>query len=232
MTLTVRPARDRGHAEHGWLSSRHSFSFAHYFDPAHMGFRSLRVINDDTVAPGAGFPTHGHRDMEIVTYVVSGSLEHRDSAGNHAVLPRGGVQQMTAGSGIRHSEYNASDSEPLRLLQIWILPQRDGLTPGHTEAQVSDEAKRGRLTLIAAPGGDGVLPLHQDARVYAAILADGETVRHAIAPGRGVWIQLVSGALRIGDVALAEGDGLAVEDAAEISIAAVGGAEFLLFDLA
>jgi len=232
MTLTVRRGRDRGHAEHGWLSSRHSFSFAHYFDPAHMGFRSLRVINDDTVAPGAGFPTHGHRDMEIVTYVVSGSLEHKDNAGNHAVLPRGGVQQMTAGSGIRHSEYNASDSEPLRLLQIWILPERDGLAPGHTEMQVSDEAKRGRLTLIAAPGGDGVLPLHQDAQVYAAILADGEEVRHAIAPGRGVWIQVVSGALRVGDAALAEGDGLAVEDAAEIAIAAAGEAEFLLFDLA
>lgn len=232
MTLTVRPARDRGHAEHGWLSSRHSFSFAHYFDPAHMGFRSLRVINDDTIAPGGGFPTHGHRDMEIVTYVVEGHLEHRDSAGNHAVLGRGGVQQMTAGSGIRHSEFNASQTKPLRLLQIWILPERDGLSPGHTEMRFPDDAKRGHLALIAAPGGDGVLPLHQDARVYAAILADGEAVRHAIEPGRGVWIQVVSGALNAGGTLLAEGDGLAIEDAAEIELAAVGGAEFLLFDLA
>lgn len=231
MTMTLRPAAARGHANHGWLDTRHTFSFAHYYDPAHMGFRSLRVINDDVVGPGAGFPTHGHSDMEILTYVVSGALEHRDSTGARAVLKRGGIQQMSAGSGIRHSEFNASRTDDLRLLQIWILPERDGLAPGHREAVVSDPDKRNVLKLIAAPEGGDVLPIHQDARIYASVLEDGRAVSHAVAPGRGVWVQMVQGVLDANGTRLAEGDGLAVEAPGTLTLTAEGGAEFLLFDL-
>ncbi len=232
MTMTLRPSVERGHANHGWLDSHHSFSFAHYFDPAHMGFRALRVINDDVIGPGAGFPTHGHSDMEILTYVVEGALEHKDSAGNHTVLERGGVQQMSAGTGIRHSEFNASRTEPLRLLQIWILPEKDGIKPGHRELVFADDAKRNRLRLLAAPGGGDVLPIHQDARMYAAILDDGKSVSHEIEPGRGVWVQVVSGGMTANGTRMAAGDGLAVEDAERIDFTAEGGVEFLLFDLA
>lgn len=232
MTMTLRPAAARGHANHGWLDTHHTFSFAHYYDPAHMGFRSLRVINDDVVGPGAGFPTHGHSDMEIITYVVSGALEHRDSTGARAVLKRGGIQQMSAGSGIRHSEFNASRTDDLRLLQIWILPERDGLKPGHREAVVSDAEKRNVLKLIAAPEGGDVLPIHQDARIYASVLEDGRAVSHAVAPGRGVWVQMVQGVLDANGTRLAEGDGLAVEAPGTLTLTAEGGAEFLLFDLA
>ncbi len=231
MTMTLRPAAARGHANHGWLDTRHTFSFAHYYDPAHMGFRSLRVINDDVVGPGAGFPTHGHSDMEILTYVVSGALEHRDSTGARAVLKRGGIQQMSAGSGIRHSEFNASRTDDLRLLQIWILPERDGLAPGHREAVVSDAEKRNVLKLIAAPEGGDVLPIHQDARIYASVLEDGRAVSHTVAPGRGVWVQMVQGVLDANGTRLAEGDGLAVEAPGTLTLTAEGGAEFLLFDL-
>lgn len=231
MSMTLRPAAERGHANHGWLDTHHSFSFAHYYDPAHMGFRSLRVINDDIVGPGAGFPTHGHRDMEIFTYVVSGALEHRDSTGARAVLKRGGVQQMSAGTGIRHSEFNASRADDLRLLQIWILPERDGLAPGHREATVSDAEKRNVLKLIAAPEGGDVLPIRQDARVYASVLEDGRAVSHEIAPGRGVWVQMVQGTLDADGVRLVEGDGLAIETPGPLTLTAGAGAEFLLFDL-
>jgi len=232
MTMILRPSAERGHANHGWLDSHHSFSFAHYFDPAHMGFRSLRVINDDIIGPGSGFPTHGHSDMEILTYVVEGGLEHKDSAGNHTVLKRGGVQQMSAGTGIRHSEFNASRTEPLRLLQIWIIPERDGIKPGHREMNFSDDDKRNRLRLLAAPEGGDVLPVHQDARMYAALLDDGKSVHHAIEPGRGVWVQVVTGNLSANGTRMTAGDGLAVENAEGIDFTAKGGAEFLLFDLA
>lgn len=232
MTMTLRPAAARGHANHGWLDSHHSFSFAHYYDPAHMGFRSLRVINDDVIGPGAGFPTHGHSNMEIVTYVVSGALEHRDSTGARAILKRGGIQQMSAGSGIRHSEFNASRNDDLRLLQIWIIPERDGLAPGHRETVVSDAEKRNVLKLIAAPEGGDVLPIHQDARIYASVLEAGRSVSYEIAPGRGVWVQMVQGAAEANGTRLAEGDGLAIETAGTLTLAADQGAEFLLFDLA
>lgn len=232
MTMTLRPAAARGHANHGWLDSHHSFSFAHYFDAAHMGFRSLRVINDDVIGPGGGFPTHGHSNMEILTYVVEGALEHRDSAGNHAVLGRGGVQQMSAGTGIRHSEFNASKTEPLRLLQIWILPERDGIAPGHREIVIADDDKRNRLRLLAAPGGDGVLPIHQDARMYAAILDHGHSVTHETTPERGIWVQVVAGNLTANGTRLASGDGLRIENTERIAFTADGEAEFLLFDLA
>lgn len=232
MAMILRPSAERGHANHGWLDSHHSFSFAHYFDPAHMGFRSLRVINDDIIGPGSGFPTHGHSDMEILTYVVEGGLEHKDSAGNHTVLKRGGVQQMSAGTGIRHSEFNASRTEPLRLLQIWIIPERDGIKPGHREMNFSDDNKRNRLRLLAAPEGGDVLPVHQDARMYAALLDDGKSVHHAIEPGRGVWVQVVTGNLSANGTRMTAGDGLAVENAEGIDFTAQGGAEFLLFDLA
>lgn len=231
MSMTLRPAAERGHANHGWLDTHHSFSFAHYYDPAHMGFRSLRVINDDVVGPGAGFPTHGHRDMEILTYVVSGALEHRDSTGAQAILKRGGVQQMSAGTGIRHSEFNASRVDDLRLLQIWILPEREGLAPGHREATVSDAEKRNVLKLIAAPEGGDVLPIRQDARIYASVLEAGRAVSHEIAPGRGVWVQMVQGTLDADGVRLVEGDGLAVETPGTLTLTAEAGAEFLLFDL-
>jgi len=232
MTMILRPSAERGHANHGWLDSHHSFSFAHYFDPAHMGFRSLRVINDDIIGPGSGFPTHGHSDMEILTYVVEGGLEHKDSAGNHTVLKRGGVQQMSAGTGIRHSEFNASRTEPLRLLQIWIIPERDGIKPGHREMNFSDDDKRNRLRLLAAPEGGDVLPVHQDARMYAALLDDGKSVHHAIEPGRGVWVQVVTGNLSANGTRMTAGDGLAVENAEGIDFTAQGDTEFLLFDLA
>lgn len=232
MTMTLRPAAERGHANHGWLDTHHSFSFAHYYDPAHMGFRSLRVINDDVVGPGAGFPTHGHSDMEILTYVVSGALEHRDSTGARAVLKRGGIQQMSAGSGIRHSEFNASRVDDLRLLQIWIIPERDGIAPGHRETVVSDAEKRNVLKLIAAPEGGDVLPIHQDVRIYASVLEDGRSVSHDVAPGRGVWVQMVQGALSANGTRMVEGDGLAIEAPGTLTLTADKGAEFLLFDLA
>ena len=231
MTMTLRPAAERGHANHGWLNTHHSFSFAHYYDPSHMGFRSLRVINDDIIGPGAGFPTHGHSDMEILTYVVSGALEHRDSAGNHAVLERGGVQQMSAGSGIRHSEFKASKTADLHLLQIWILPESEGIRPAHREIVVSDDDKRNVLKLIAAREGGDVLPIHQDARMYASILEDGRSVGLDLADGRGAWVQMVSGALEVNGTALSQGDGLAVEGAGTLEFTAKGGAEFLVFDL-
>lgn len=233
MNAILRPAEARGHADHGWLDSHHTFSFAHYFDPRHMGFRSLRVINDDVVRPGAGFPTHGHRDMEIVTYVVSGALAHRDSTGGEGVIRRGEVQAMSAGTGIRHSEFNASQDEDVRLLQIWILPPRDGLPPSYAQTAVSEADKRNRLALLAGPEGSGAaLPLHQDVRVHAALLDAGDEVGYPLRPGRGAWVQVVDGDISVNGVAMKRGDGLAVEDAERIDVRAVSDAEFLLFDLA
>jgi redox-sensitive bicupin YhaK (pirin superfamily) len=233
MNASLRPSAERGHAEHGWLDSRHTFSFAHYFDPRHMGFRSLRVINDDVVKPGAGFPTHGHRDMEIVTYVVSGALSHRDSTGGQGVIRRGEVQAMSAGTGIRHSEFNASHEEDVRLLQIWILPPRDGLPPAYEQKAIPDADKHNRLARVAGPEGSGAaLPLHQDAFVYASLLDAGRSVGHPLRSGRGVWVQVVDGEIAVDGVAMKRGDGLAVEDTERIDIRAATDAEFLLFDLA
>lgn len=232
MSLVLRPAAARGHADHGWLDSRHTFSFAEYFDPAHMGFRALQVINDDIIRPGAGFGMHGHRDMEIISYVVAGELTHQDTIGSKGVLRRGDVQYMNAGTGIRHSEVNASAAEDVRLLQIWIEPSRPGLSPSYTQATVDDAAKRDALRLIAGPQGSGAaLITHRDVRVYAALLDAGSGLSHPVAPGRGVWVQVVAGRIEVNGVALASGDGAAIKDEAAIRIVALDRAEFLLFDL-
>ncbi|MBK8165249.1 MAG: pirin family protein [bacterium] len=228
-----RPARERGHADHGWLSTWHTFSFAGYHDPAHMGFRALRVINDDVIRAGGGFGTHGHRDMEIVTYVVEGELEHRDSLGTGSVLRPGDVQRMSAGSGVRHSEFNHSRTANLRLLQIWLLPAREGVEPGYAERHFTADDKRGRLRLVVAPdGADGALGIGQDARIHACILEPGQGVVHEPAPGRHTWIQVVRGSLDVGGLVLEEGDGAAASDEPRLAITGRDGAEFLLFDLA
>ena len=192
--ITLRPAKERGHFDHGWLDTYHSFSFSEYHDPAHMGFRSLRVINEDRVDPKAGFPPHSHRDMEIITYVLAGALGHKDSMGNGSVIRPGDVQRMSAGTGVTHSEYNGSEKEPVHLLQIWILPEKRGIAPGYEEKKFPADEKRGRLRLIASrDAAEGSVTIHQDARVYASLLDAGQTVRHPLAPGRGAWLHLVSG---------------------------------------
>ncbi|CUW38393.1 Putative Pirin-related protein [Magnetospirillum sp. XM-1] len=232
MTLTLRPAAARGHAEHGWLSSRHSFSFADYFDPAHMGFRTLRVINEDWVAPKTGFGTHPHRDMEILTYVIAGAVAHKDSTGGEGVIRRGEVQVMSAGTGIRHSEMNPLPDETLHLLQIWILPEAQRLIPGYAQALFDDESKRDRLRLIASRDGrDGSLVIHQDASVYASILGSGRGLSHDLAEGRGAWVQVVAGALAVNGQVVSAGDGVAIENAAAVTLASENGAEIVLFDL-
>jgi len=232
MTSALRPAAERGHANFGWLDSHHTFSFANYYDPRHMGFRQLRVINDDTVSPDGGFDTHGHRDMEIISYVVRGALAHRDTTGGDGVLKRGDVQAMSAGTGVRHSEFNGSGEEDVRFLQIWVLPERDGLKPAYRQAQFSDEAKRNQLRLIVAPGGpEGSLHINQDVRVYASLLDGGASVSHQLAAGRGAWVQVVDGDIEVNGKTLTSGDGLAIEDVERLDIAARGKAEFLLFDL-
>lgn len=230
----VRRSDDRGHAMHGWLDSHHTFSFAGYYDPAHMGFGDLRVINEDRVAPGHGFPTHGHRDMEIVSYVVEGALEHKDSMGHGSVVRPGDVQRMSAGTGVAHSEYNHSSEEGLHFLQIWIEPERDGLTPSYEQKHFSAEERRGRLLLVAS--GDargGSIRIHQNADLYATVLDAGEEVRHSIGEGRRVWVQVVRGELEAGEgVSLEAGDGLAIEDEAELRLVARQPAEAIVFDLA
>lgn len=231
--ITLRRASDRGHANHGWLDSFHTFSFADYYDPRHMGFRALRVINEDRVAPGMGFGTHPHRDMEIVSYVLSGAIQHRDSMGNGEVLRPGEVQRMTAGSGVTHSEFNPSREAPLHFLQIWIQPARRGLAPGYEQRAFPIAERTGRLRLVAAPDGrDGALTIHQDASIYAALLAPGERVTHALASGRGAWIQVVRGAIEVDGTRLEAGDGAALEQVETITLRAEQDAELLLFDLA
>lgn len=233
MTVTVRPSDARGHANHGWLDTRHSFSFANYYDPRQMGFRALRVINEDVVAPGTGFGTHGHHDMEIVTYIVRGALEHRDSTGEHSVIRRGEVQRMSAGTGVRHSEFNPSPDEDVKLLQIWLLPERDGIAPGYQQALFPDSDKHNRLRLLVAPDGrDGALSIHQDVELYAACLDAGASVGLALRPGRGAWLQVVEGAVSVDGQLATAGDGVAVEGVAELLIIASQPAEILLFDLA
>jgi hypothetical protein len=230
--ITFRDRMTRGHTHTGWLDSRHSFSFGEYRDPTQMGFRSLRVINEDRVIPGAGFPQHGHRDMDIISYVLEGALQHKDSIGNGTVIRPGEVQRMSAGTGIQHSEFNASPTEPVHFLQIWIVPDRRGLAPSYEQKPFPLEERRGKLRLVAAPGGqDGAVTLHQDARLYIANLAAGERVDHQIATGRGAWLQVARGIARLNGTELREGDGAALEDEPRASIAAETDAEVLLFDL-
>jgi redox-sensitive bicupin YhaK (pirin superfamily) len=232
--IRLRPADERGRTRLGWLDSRHTFSFGDYRDPRHMGYRSLRVINDDRVAPAAGFGTHPHRDMEIVTCVLAGALEHRDSLGTGSVIRPGEVQRMSAGTGIRHSEYNPSRSEPAHFLQIWIEPAEEGLAPEYEQKAFPDAERRGRLRLVASPDGrDGSVRVHQDAELYAAVLGPGERVSHPLRPGRGAWVQVARGAAVLNGRPLQAGDGAAVEGEAALDLAAADGeAEVLLFDLA
>ncbi|HUL07634.1 MAG TPA: pirin family protein [Candidatus Acidoferrum sp.] len=231
--ITVRPAEQRGIANFGWLDSRHSFSFGHYYDPKHMGFGPLRVINEDRVRPGAGFDTHGHRDMEIISYVLEGALEHKDSIGTGSVIRPGDVQRMSAGSGIRHSEYNPSESEPVHFLQIWLLPDEEGLTPSYEQKTFADGEKRGRLRLVASRDGrDGSVRIHQDADLYASLLDKDGAVTHRLAAGRCGWIQVVRGAVEVNGKSLRAGDGAAASDLPTLEVKATAdGSEFLLFDL-
>lgn len=231
--IAVRPAAERGHADHGWLATRHTFSFASYHDPRHMGFRSLRVINEDRVQPAEGFGTHAHRDMEILTWVLEGALEHKDSMGNGSVIRPGDLQRMSAGTGVTHSEFNPSREAPVHFLQIWLLPRERGLPPGYEQKHFTQEARRGRLCLIAAGDGrGGAVTIHQDADVWTALLQPGESVRHALAPGRYAWLHVARGAVSLNGSTLGAGDGAAVSDEAELEIAAAARAEVLLFDLA
>ncbi|WP_374382417.1 pirin family protein [Dongia sp.] len=232
MTIMHRPADARGRETLDWLDSRHSFSFGHYYDPRHMGFRNLRVINDDRVAPGGGFPTHGHRDMEIVSYVVEGGLAHRDSTGGEGVLTRGDVQAMSAGTGVRHSEFNDSLSDPVRFLQIWIIPEREGLPAAYRQARVSDDEKRNKLRLIVSgAAAEGALAINQDVRIYASLLDSGAEVAHRLETGRGAWVQVVEGEIDVNGTILRSGDGIGIEDAESVTVKAVTDSEFLLFDL-
>jgi quercetin 2,3-dioxygenase len=233
MSISIRPAAERGLADFGWLKSRHSFSFGQYHDPRHMGFGPLRVINDDRVAPGAGFGMHPHRDMEIITVVLEGALEHQDSLGTGSVIRPGDVQKMSAGTGIRHSEFNPSATEPVHFLQIWIEPAETGVAPAYAQAHFSSAERQGRFRLVAAPDGrDGALPLHQDATLYLARLAAGETARHEPAAGRHLWLQVATGRVRLNGIDLVTGDGAAVEGEALIEVSGVEDGEVLLFDLA
>ena len=232
MAIVTRRADERGHGTHGWLDTWHTFSFSEYHDPRYMGFRALRVINEDTVAPGRGFPTHGHRDMEILSYVLEGALEHRDSLGTGSVIRPGDVQRMSAGTGVRHSEFNASPTEPVHFLQVWIEPATGGITPGYEQKAFADDDKRDRLRLVASPdGADGSLTIHQDARVYATRLGAGQAVEHKLAPGRYAWVQVTRGALSVGGHRLEHGDGAAISDEPAVHLAGERDAEALLFDL-
>jgi redox-sensitive bicupin YhaK (pirin superfamily) len=231
--ITVRPSHERGVANLGWLDSRHTFSFGHYFDPQQMGLGPLRVINEDRVRPGAGFDTHGHRDMEIISYVLEGAIEHRDSIGTGSVIRPGDVQVMSAGSGIRHSEFNHSKQEPVHFLQIWVLPDREGISPRYDQKTFSEVEKRGRLRLIGSPDGrDDSIVIHQDVEIFAALLNSGEAVTRAYAAGRKGWVQVVRGAGEVNGKAVRAGDGVALEGEADLNVtSAADGSEFLVFDL-
>jgi len=230
--MELRLAGERGHAQHGWLDSYHSFSFADYYDAEHMGFGPLRVINEDRVQPGMGFGTHGHRDMEIITYVLSGRLEHKDSIGTGSVIAPGDVQAMSAGRGVRHSEFNPSPVEPTHFLQIWIEPDVTGIEPRYQQTRFLDSEKRGRLRLIASPDGtEGSVRIHQDARVYAALVTGDEAVSHAVAPGRRAYVHIVRGGARVNGTALAAGDAAKIEREPTVRVDRGDDAEILLFDL-
>jgi redox-sensitive bicupin YhaK (pirin superfamily) len=231
--ITLRKADERGHAEHGWLDSHHSFSFGDYYDENHMGFGSLRVINDDRVQPGKGFGTHPHKDMEIISYVLEGALEHKDSLGTGSVIRPGDVQRMSAGTGVLHSEFNHSSTEPVHFLQIWIVPAEKGIKPSYEQVTFSREDKLGRLCLIASPDSrDYSVKIHQDAKVYATILERDMEVAVHVEEGRHVWIQVARGGARIGNTDLTEGDGIAISDVQEILLTGIRDAELLVFDLA
>ena len=229
--IELRKAKDRGHANHGWLDTYHTFSFADYYDPQHMGFSVLRVINEDVVTPGQGFPTHPHRDMEIITWILEGALEHKDSLGTGSVIRPGEVQRMSAGTGIRHSEFNPSPTESVHLLQIWILPNQQGVTPSYEQTRFENAELADRLRLVASPDGqDGSVTTHQNARVYAARLRDSE-VTHTLGSGRRAWVQVARGALTLNSQKLAAGDGAGIEHEVTLRIATGDTAEILLFDL-
>jgi quercetin 2,3-dioxygenase len=231
--IALRPAAERGKADFGWLDSRHTFSFGDYHDPKSMGFGPLRVINEDRVRPAAGFDTHGHRDMEIISYVLDGALEHKDSLGTGSVIRPGDVQIMSAGTGIRHSEFNHSKTEPVHFLQIWVLPNQRGLVPRYDQRAFPAAEKRGQLRLVGSANGraDSIL-IHQDVEIYDALLGKGESVTHALAPGRKAWVQIVRGAIDVNGKAAGAGDGMAIEDEADLTVTArVDGSELLLFDL-
>jgi hypothetical protein len=232
--IVVRPSQARGPADFGWLQSRHSFSFGNYYDPAHMGFRALRVINEDRVAPSAGFDTHGHRDMEIISYVLDGAIRHADSMGNGEVLRAGEVQAMSAGTGIRHSEFNASDHRPVHFLQIWLLPDRTGHTPRYEQRAFPRETKLNRLALVVSPdGAEDSVEIHQDARLYATILERDRTAELTLKPGRHAWVQVARGAIEVDGTRLEEGDGAAISHATAVRLTGKADeSEALVFDLA
>ena len=230
--LQIRKSEDRGVANFGWLDSRHSFSFGHYYDPKHVGFGPLRVINEDKVAPGQGFGTHGHRDMEIISYVLSGALEHKDSMGNGSVLHYGDVQRMTAGTGVCHSEYNHSNREGVHFLQIWIEPAQAGIAPGYEEKHFTPESKTGALRLVASPDGrDGSVLVHQDAFIYASILNGGDAVVHALAAGRQAYVHVIRGTLTVNGAELKGGDAAKISGEASVTLSGADNVEVLLFDL-
>jgi len=233
--ITVRRGSDRGHADHGWLDSHHTFSFADYYDPAHMGFRALRVINEDRVAGGQGFPRHPHRDMEIVSYVLDGALAHRDSMGTGSTIRPGDVQRMSAGTGVAHSEYNASPSDPVHFLQIWLIPSQRGIAPGYEQKSFSREDKSGRLRVVASPTGrDGSVSIHTDATLYAGVFGPSEQARLELAPGRHAWVHVARGSATVNGQPLVAGDGAAISDEAAVSVqgpATGEPGEVLVFDL-
>jgi len=230
--LTVRKSEERGSANFGWLDSKHSFSFGHYFDPKHMGFGPLRVINEDRVAPGGGFPTHPHADMEIISYVLDGALAHKDSIGTGSVIRPGDVQRMSAGTGIRHSEFNASKTEPVHFLQIWIIPERKGIAPSYEQKAFGNGEKRGKLRLVGSRDGrEGSVTIQRDVDLYATLLAAGETVSHVLPAGRIGWVQVARGAATLNGEQLQAGDGVAVETSGRLTLAGTDDAEVLLFDL-
>jgi len=232
--ITIRPSNQRGSANLGWLDTRHSFSFSTYYDPRHMGFGPLRVINEDKISPSQGFGTHGHRDMEIVTYVLKGALKHEDSLGNGSIIRPGDVQRMSAGTGIMHSEFNASETEPVHLLQIWLLPAINGIDPGYEQIYIDPAEKRGRLRLIGSQDGrDGSVTIHQDVSLYSGVLGDGDRVTHTLAEGRIGWLQVAQGSVELNGQALTAGDGAAVQDLQDLTLASTAPeTELLLFDMA
>ena len=231
--ITIRPRNDRGRTKTGWLDSRHTFSFGDYYDPDHMGFRALRVINEDRVIPGAGFPTHGHRDMEIVTYVLSGALAHKDTTGTNSIIRPGEVQRMSAGTGIQHSEFNDSQDEGVHFLQIWILPEKEGLAPGYEQRAFPAADKRGRWRLVGSQDGrEGSVTIHQDVALYTTVLQEGEQVVLELDPRRSAWLQVARGQVKIGGESIKEGDGAAITAEAEVEVTGEADAEVLLFDLA
>ena len=231
--LTIRRAKERGHFNHGWLNTYHTFSFDQYYDPRFMGFRTLRVINEDFVAAGRGFPTHGHRDMEIITYILEGALKHEDSMGNGSVIRPGDVQRMTAGTGVRHSEQNASNEQSVHLLQIWILPNQQDLTPGYEQTAFSVEERSNKLRLIASQDGrEGSVKVHQDVRLFASLIDKDNTVNHELEEARFGWLQVAKGSLNLNGEQLNQGDGVVIVAETALSLSALEPSEILLFDLA